>query len=121
VLATDLLAMVTPETAGDPRRPRQWVRRSLCPLRQRLAEAGHAVSAPTVSRLLHQHDEALRVKAKEQEVGAQHPDRDRQFQDREAQQQAFAAAGQPIISVDTKKKELIGDFKHAGQGGAAID
>jgi Rhodopirellula transposase DDE domain len=115
VLETDLLAMVTPETAGDPMRPRKWVRSSLRQLRQRLADVGHAVSAPTVSRLLQQHDYALRVNAKEKEAGSQHPDRDMQFQYIEAQKQAFAGAGQPIISVDTKKKELIGDFKNAGQ------
>ena len=94
---------------------RKWVRSSLRKLRQRLAHAGHTVSAPTVSRLLKAHDYALRVNAKEKEARAHHPDRDTQFRYIEAQKQAFAAAGGPIISVDTKKKELIGDFKNAGQ------
>ena len=94
---------------------RKWVRSSLRRLSQRLAQAGHPVSAPTVSRLLKKHDYALRVNAKEKEAGAQHPDRDTQFHYIEAQRQAFATAGAPIISVDTKKKELIGNFKNAGR------
>jgi Rhodopirellula transposase DDE domain len=110
-----LLEIVTPETAGDPMGARKWVRSSLRKLSQRLAHVGHAASAPTVSRLLEKHDYALRVNAKEKEAGAQHPERDAQFQYIEAQKLAFATGGCPIISVDTKKKELIGDFKNAGQ------
>jgi hypothetical protein len=113
-METHLLEMVTPETAGDPMRARKWVRSSLRTLRLRLAHTGHAVSAPTVSRLLKKHDYARRVNAKEKEAGSQHPDRDMQFLYIEAQKQAFTAARGPIISVDTKKKELIGDFKNAG-------
>ena len=94
---------------------RTWGRRSLRRLRQRLADRGHTVSAPTVSRLLKKHDDALRVNAKEKEARSQHPDRDTQFQYIEAQKAACAAAGGVIISVDTKKKELIGNFKNAGQ------
>lgn len=94
---------------------RKWGWSSLRHLSQRLAQAGHAVSAPTVSRLLQKHDYALRVNAKEKEGRSHHPDRATQFRYIEAQKQAFAAAGSPIISVDTKKKELIGDFKNAGQ------
>ena len=115
LIETELLQLVTPETAGDPMGKRKWVRSSLRKLSQRLAHAGHTVSAPTVSRLLQKHDYALRVNAKEKEARAHHPDRDTQFRYIEAQEQAFAAAGGPIISVDTKKKELIGDFKNAGQ------
>jgi Rhodopirellula transposase DDE domain len=94
---------------------RKWVRSRWRRLRQRLAHQGHAVSAPTVSRLLHKHDDALRVNAKEKEARSQHPDRDSQFQYIEAQKAAGAAAGGAIISVDTKKKALIGHFKPAGQ------
>jgi hypothetical protein len=114
-METSLLEIVTPETAGDPMGARKWMRSRLRTLSQRLAHLGHAASAPTVSRLLKQHDDALRVNAKENEAGSQHPDRDTQFQYIEAQKQAYAVAGCPIISVDTKKKELIGDFKNAGQ------
>ena len=114
-MAMQRLEMVTPETAGDPMGARKWVRSSWRQLRQRLAHTGHAVSAPTVSRLLKKHDDARRVNAKEKEARSQHPDRDTQFLYIEAQKQAFTAAGCPIISVDTKKKELLGDFKNAGQ------
>ena len=107
--------MVEPETAGDPRRAQKWLRSSLRSLSERLAHAGHQASAPTVSRLLKTHDYALRVNAKKKEAGAQHPERDAQFRYIESRKQAFMAAGEPIISVDTKNKELIGNFKNAGQ------
>ena len=110
-----LLAMVEPETAGDPMSKQKWVRSSLRSLSHRLGRAGHDASAPTVSRLLKKHDYSLRVNAKEKEASAQHPDRDTQFRYIETQKQTFRTAGYPIISVDTKKKELIGNFKNAGQ------
>jgi hypothetical protein len=110
-----LLDMVEPETAGDPMGEQKWLRSSLRSLSDRLSHAGHKASAPTVSRLLKKHDSALRVNAKKQEAGSQHPERDAQFRYIERQKQAFMAAGEPIISVDTKNKELIGNFKNAGQ------
>jgi hypothetical protein len=115
MIEQDLLDMVEPETAGDPMSAQKWVRSSLRALRERLRHAGHHVSAPTVRRLLKKHDYSLRVNAKEHEASAQHPDRDTQFRYIETQKQTFLAAGDPIISVDTKKKELIGNFKNAGQ------
>ena len=93
----------------------KWVRSSLRSLSERLGQAGHAVSAPTVSRLLKAHDYSLRVNAKEKDPRSQHSDRDSQFRYIETQKQDFIASGDPIISVDTKKKELIGNFKNAGQ------
>ena len=93
----------------------KWVRSSLRALSARLRHAGHTASAPTVRRLLTKHDYSLRVNAKEKEARAQHPDRDTQFRDIAPQKQAFLASGDPIISVDTKKKELIGNFKNAGR------
>lgn len=110
-----LLDMVEPETAGDPMSEQKWLRSSLRSLSERLAQAGHQASAPTVRRILQAHDYALRVNAKEKESGSQHPERDTQFGYIESQKQAFMAAGDPIISVDTKKKELIGNFKNPGQ------
>lgn len=110
-----LLDMVAPETAGDPMSEQKWVRRSLRSLSADLSQVGHDASAPTVSRLLKKHDYSLRVNAKEKESSSQHPDRDAQFRYIETQKQSFAASGDPYISVDTKKKELIGNFKNAGQ------
>ncbi len=94
---------------------RKWVRRSLHKLAAHLVGAGHAVSAPTVARLLRKHDYSPRINSKEKEAGAQHPERNRQFEYLQQQTKRFRAAGSPIISVDTKKKELIGDFRQAGQ------
>ena len=93
----------------------KWVRSSLRALSTRLSEAGHPVSPPTVGRLLADLDYALHVNAKKLEARADHADRDRQFTYIAAQRQAFLDAHLPIISVDTKKKELIGNFKNAGQ------
>jgi hypothetical protein len=106
---------VEPETAGDPCSEQKWVRSSLRQLSGRLAEAGSAASPPTVARLLSSLDYALHVNAKQRDARAGHPDRDRQFRSIARQRKAFERAGLPLISVDTKKKELIGNFKNAGQ------
>jgi len=106
---------VAPETAGDPMSDQKWVRSSLRTVSARLREAGHAVSPPTVGRLLKTLDDALHVNAKKIEARASHPDRDAQFGHSADQRQAFTDAGLPLISVDTKKKELIGAFKNAGR------
>jgi len=73
------------------------------------------VRLPTIARLLRNHDSSLRVHANEKEPGAPHPDRNPQVESIEEQLAKFRAAGQPIISVDTKKKALIGEFKQAGK------
>ena len=109
-----LTALVEPETAGDPMSDQKWVRSSLRQLSTRLGDAGHPVSPPTVGRLLLDLDYALHVNAKKVEARSDHADRDAQFNYIAAQRQAFADAHLPIISVDTKKKELIGNFKNAG-------
>jgi Rhodopirellula transposase DDE domain len=106
--------LVEPETAGDPMSDQKWVRSSLRQLSTRLADAGHSVSPPTVGRLLADLDYALHVNAKKVEARSDHADRDAQFNYIAAQRQAFLNAHLPIISVDTKKKELIGNFKNAG-------
>jgi len=106
---------VAPETAGDPMSDQKWVRSSLRTLSARLRAAGHQASPPTVGRLLKKLDYALHVNAKKVEARAGHPDRDAQFGHIADQRQAFADAGLPIVSVDTKKKELIGAFKNAGR------
>jgi hypothetical protein len=109
-----LQAVVEPETAGDPLGEQKWVRSSLRRLSARLGSEGHPASPPTVARLLGKLKYALHVNAKKLEARADRPDRQTQFEQIATQRAAFAAAGQPIISVDTKKKELIGNFKNSG-------
>ncbi len=109
------MELVEPETAGESMSERKWIRSSLQTLSSRLKEDGHGVSAPTVSRLLKKHDYALHVNAKEKEAGSQDPQRDTQFEYIGQQKERFLAAGWPLISIDTKKKELIGNFKNAGR------
>jgi hypothetical protein len=92
----------------------KWVRSSLRKLRERLLLAGHRASPPTVRRLLRKADYTLKANAK-REAGKEHPDRNAQFEYLAKQRQAFLDAGLPVISVDTKKKELIGNFKNAGR------
>lgn len=92
----------------------KWVRSSLRTVSARLDDAGHRASPPTVARLLDQLGYALHVNAKKLEASADRPDRQAQFEHIAAQKAAFAEAGLPIISVDTKKKELIGNFRNSG-------
>jgi len=107
-----LLEVVAPHTAGDPMTPRKWLNCRLRDIQERLS--GHEVSLPVISRLLRAHDYHLRGNRKEVE-GEQKAERDQQFEHIYAERAAHAARGQPRLSVDTKKKELIGDFKNAGQ------
>ena len=109
-----LQAVVEPETAGDPMSAQKWLRSSLRHLSARLRSAAHPASPPTVARLLHQLGYALHVNAKKIEASAERPDRQAQFEHIAEQKATFAEAGQPIISVDTKKKELVGNFKNGG-------
>lgn len=106
---------MAPDTAGDPMSGQTWIRRSLRQVSTRLQAMGHAVSPPTVGRVLKDLGYALHVNAKKREAGAHHPDRDAQFAHIADQRARFVAAGWPIISVDTKKTELIGAFKNAGR------
>jgi hypothetical protein len=93
----------------------KWVRSCLRHLSRRLEHLGHLASPPTVGRLSRKLGYSLQVNVKKQEATAAHPDREPQFERLESQRQVFQAAGWPIVSVDTKKKELIGNFKNAGQ------
>jgi hypothetical protein len=93
----------------------KWVRVSLRQLSRELGEAGHAASPPTVRRLLEVQGYRLHANTKQLDSSAAHPDRDRQFRYIAEQRQVFREAGLPQISVDTKKKELIGQFKNVGQ------
>lgn len=112
--------MVVERTAGDPMNPKKkWVRASLRRLSWELGQAGHVVSAPTVGRLLRKLGFGLRANLKSEETGSDHPNRDTQFAYIGKRKAAFLAAGEPVISVDTKKKELIGNFKNAGRAWGA--
>jgi hypothetical protein len=106
--------MVDPETAGNPMNAEKWVRSSLQHLSEKLKDQGHEVCPKTVGRLLKDLKYSLKANVKRR-AGSQHPDRNTQFEYIEAQKQLFLRQGWPIVSVDGKKKELIGNFKNAGQ------
>lgn len=109
-----LEALVDPVTRGDPRSPLRWTCKSTRQLSQELERKGYSLSNVTVAELLHRLGYSLQANAKTLE-GASHPDRDAQFQYINSQVKAFLGRHQPVISVDTKKKELVGQFKNAGQ------
>lgn len=113
-LLRDLDALVEPTTRGDPMSPLRWTCKSTPRLAQELAELGHQVSQRSVCDLLAELDYSLQSVRKTRE-GSQHPDRDAQFQHIAKTAAQYQAAGDPVISVDTKKKELIGDFKNGGR------
>jgi Rhodopirellula transposase DDE domain len=112
---TDALeALVSPETRGDPMSPLRWTTKSLHWLSTGLYAQGFKVSERTVSRLLKAAGYRLQAVFKTKE-GAQHPDRDAQFGHINTTVAAFLAAGDPVISVDTKKKELVGEYANKGR------
>jgi hypothetical protein len=113
-LLTDLLALVEPDARGDPMSPLRWTCKSLSQLTQALVAMGHRVGRTLVSELLHEQKFSLQANRKTRE-GESHPDRDAQFRHLNESVRAALAAGEPVISVDTKKKELVGDFKNAGR------
>lgn len=106
--------LVDPHTRGDPMSPLRWTIRSTRTLADELTRQGHPVSHWTVARLLHEAGYSLQANAKTVE-GKQHADRDAQFRYINDQAARFLRAGDPVVSVDTKKKELVGDFKNAGK------
>ena len=109
----DLRRLVEPATMGDPMRPLLWVSKSREKLAAALRAMNHAISANTVAKMLVTLGYSRQVNRKTKE-GSHHADRDGQFQHIACQAIAFQAAGQPVISVDTKKKELIGEYKNGG-------
>ena len=113
-LQQDLKALVAASTRGDPMSPLLWTTRSLRNLVKELTRKGHKVSRTLVGELLHDLRYSLQANSKTKE-GKQHIDRDAQFQYIADQATAFLKADEPVISVDTKKKELVGNFKNAGQ------
>jgi transposase len=113
-LVASLLRLVEPEERGDPMSPLRWTTKSLRHLAEELTGQGHPVSAPTVGRLLRDNGFSLQGTAKTLE-GAQHPDRDAQFRYLNEQVTDHQAAGEPVISVDAKKKEQLGQLPAAGR------
>src|ERR1019366_3259027 len=113
-LKAALLALVEPSSRGDPESPLRWTTRSLRNLAAELGRAGHRASAPTVAGLLREEHFSLQGNARAAE-GRQHPDRDAQFRHISEQARAHQAAGQPVVSVDAKKKENVGNFKNGGR------
>jgi hypothetical protein len=113
-LVEALEALVDPVTRGDPESPLRWTCKSTSQLARALTQGGHAVSPRSVGRLLNAAGYSLQSNRKTLE-GASHPDRNAQFEHISRQVRAFQWKGQPVISVDTKKKELVGPFKNAGR------
>jgi len=108
-LLSDLDALVEPATRGDPESPLRWTCKSTRKLAEELVKRGHKVSPQTVAVLLKEQGYSLQANRKTREGSSQHPDRNAQFEHINSQAKRFAKRGQPVISVDTKKKELVGD------------
>jgi hypothetical protein len=113
-LVEDLEALVEPTTRGDPESPLRWTCKSLRRLAEALQQQGHQVSRTVVGELLNAAGYSLQANRKTKE-GDSHPDRDAQFAHINTQVAAALAEKQPAISVDTKKKELVGDFRNNGR------
>ena len=113
-LLRDLDALVEPTASGDPDSPLRWTAKSVRALATELQHMGHDVSYHLVGNLLHQLAYSLQANRKTRE-GPQHPDRDAQFRYINEQVRRYLRRGQPAISVDTKKKELVGDFANPGR------
>lgn len=113
-LTPALEALVEPLTRGDPQSPLRWTCKSTRKLAEELRCQGHPVSDRTVAALLQEAGYSLQANRKTRE-GSQHPDRNAQFEYINSQAQRFQKRRQPVISVDTKKKELVGDFKNGGR------
>ena len=113
-LLEELDRLIEPATRGDPESPLRWTSKSTTKLAAALTEAGHPISQRTVCDLLAEMGYSLQSVRKSRE-GADHPDRDAQFQYIDQRVKEYLRASQPVISVDTKKKELVGDFKNQGR------
>lgn len=110
----ELTALMEETTAGDPMTPLRWTTRGTDAIAKLLTKRGHPVSADTVGRRLHEMEYSLQTNAKAKE-GRQSPDRDAQFQEINRQVAAFLRRGEPVLSIDSKKKERVGNFKNAGR------
>ena len=113
-LRSDLEKLLESTTRGEPQSPLRWTCKSTHNLANELTAMGHQTSNRMVYELLQEMGYSLQANRKTQEGGS-HPDRNEQFEHINEQVQSFQENGQPVISVDTKKKELVGDFKNAGK------
>lgn len=113
-LKEDIEALIFPYTRGDPQSPLRWTCKSTRKLAEALHQKGHSVSHSTVAMLLDEMGYSLQANRKTTE-GKQHPDRNAQFEYINKRVRSYQRSGQPVISVDTKKKEKVGDFKNDGQ------
>lgn len=113
-LVADLEKLVEPTTRGDPESCLRWTCKSVRKLAEELEQMGHEVSYPVVAELLHEMEYSLQSNRKTKE-GESRPDRDAQFAYINTRVQRYIGLKQPVISVDTKKKELVGNFKNGGQ------
>jgi len=113
-LSRKLRGIVEETTAGDPMSPLKWTSKSTRMIAEELTRTGHTISSVTVGRCLEEMGYTLQANVKTRE-GPQHPNRDAQFQYLNRQVKAFRRTGDPVISVDTKKKELVGAFKNTGR------
>ena len=113
-LKTDLEELLESTTRGDPESPLRWTCRSVRNLEAELKSLGHAVSHQVVADLLHELEYSLQANRKTNE-GASHPDRNAQFEYVNNKVKEYLGSKEPVISVDTKKKELVGDFKNGGK------
>lgn len=109
-----LKTIVEETTAGDPMSPLRWTSKATRTIAEELTRSGHPISSVTVGRCLEVMGYTLQANVKTRE-GPQHANRDAQFRYRNRQVKAFRRAGDPVISVDTKKKELVGAFKNGGR------
>ena len=110
----DLERLVEPVTRGDPESPLRWTCKSVRRLAEELNRQGHVMSYPVVAELFRELGYSLQANRKSKE-GDSHPDRNAQFEHINRKVKRFLAGQQPVISVDTKKKELVGDFKNGGR------
>jgi len=113
-LLVDLERLIEPTTRGDPESPLRWTCKSVRVLARELNRRGHKTSHRMVAELLHDLDYSLQANRKTIE-GTSHPDRNRQFEYISRKAKEYLRSKDPVISVDTKKKELVGDFKNSGQ------
>ena len=113
-LLNELENLTEPETRGDPESPLRWTTKSTRKLAEQLTKSGHPISHTAVAKLLRSLGYSLQGTRKKME-GSQHPDRDDQFRYINKLATEFLTAGDPVISVDTKKKELVGQFAQAGR------